>query len=97
MRIVESRAIALTVRPPRPAPETMPTVAPMPPRAADPAPQRHADQTRHALPEAGFVMQLIATAAAPTATEPPTAGLAYGDAGRATSPPRSGGLVARSI
>ncbi|MCO5132062.1 MAG: hypothetical protein M9932_16105 [Xanthobacteraceae bacterium] len=99
MRIVESRAIVLTVRPPRLIPETIPPLAP-PPRVAAPIPRPHADPIHATRPEAGFVMQLIATAAAQTEPDPPAtpaAGLAYGDAGRATSSPRSGGLVARSI
>lgn len=98
MRIVESRAIAPTVRPPRPVPETMPLLAP--PRAAAPMPRPCADPIRPARPEAGFVMQLIATAAAQTETDPPAppaAGLAYGDASRAASSSRSGSRVTRSI
>lgn len=105
MRIVASHAAALTVRHPRIKPETehvAPTaraIAPLIPPLATPS----AHLVQHETPDAGFVMQLIATATASTANDAPgqpvqnAVNAAYGYVGRATRPLPSGNRIARSV
>lgn len=95
MRIVESRATALTIRYPRPAPKAAPAIVSAIPRAA-PVTRPSTDPTRRATPDPAFVMQLIATAA-PAKADLPAAdvvSIAYGGVDRA--PPPSGDRIARS-
>lgn len=104
MRIVASHATALTIRHPRIAPETeaiAPTraVAPLIPPFAPPS----AHLVQYGTPDAGFVMQLIATAATSTANDDSSrpvqnaVSAAYGYVDRATQPLSSGNRIVRSI
>ncbi|MBN8977716.1 MAG: hypothetical protein J0H25_02820 [Rhizobiales bacterium] len=92
MRIAASTPTALTIRHPKIAPETVEAAAP--PTAKVPAPSAPppAYLARYGTPDAGFVMQLIATAAQTSthddAVQPAISvvSTAYGSARRATLP-----------
>lgn len=106
MRIVASHATALTIRHPRIAPGTE-AVAPMPARAVAPLIPPLAPPPAHLIqygtPDAGFVMQLIATAATTTANDDSgwpvqnAVSAAYGYVDHATQPLSSGNRIVRSI
>jgi hypothetical protein len=92
MRIAASTPTALTIRHPKIAPETIAAAAPPTTNAVAPSAPPPAYLARYGTPDAGFVMQLIATAA-PTATHhdaaQPAIGIvstAYGSARRASQP-----------
>ncbi|MGN6309435.1 MAG: hypothetical protein ACTHNN_07740 [Xanthobacteraceae bacterium] len=106
MRIVASHATALTIRHPRIAPETK-AGAPMPARAVAPLMPPLAPPPAHLVqygtPDAGFVMQLIATATTNTANDDSgrparnAVSAAYGYVGRATRPLPPDNRIVRSI
>ena len=102
MRIVESRATALTIRHPRVTPETK-AAASATARAIAPPASPPAHLTQYGTPDAGFVMQLIATAATSTANNEPdrparnAVSVAYGYVHRATQPLSPGNRLIRSI
>jgi len=96
MRIVANTPTALTIRLPKVAPQPARATTPYP--AALPAPPP-ACPTRYGTPDAGFVMQLIATATQDDAAQPALhmVDTAYGSVGHATQPPQPGNRISRSI
>lgn len=102
MRIAESHATALTIRHPRVPPETK-AAAPAATLAVAPLTPLPARLAQYGTPDAGFIMQLIATATASTADEEAerparnAASVAYGYAHRTTQPLPSGNRIIRSI
>jgi hypothetical protein len=107
MRIAASTPTALTIRHPKIAPETIAAATPPTPHAVAPSAPPPAYLTRYGTPDAGFVMQLIATAtmvAPRSQTDGPmshaaSAGAvsAYGAVHRPAQSASPGGRVARSV
>jgi len=102
MRIVASTATALTIRHPRIAPEAA-VVAPTATRAVAPVTPPSAHLVQYGTPDAGFVMQLIATATTSAANDGSgrpvrnAVNAAYGYVDRAIRPLPSGNRIVRSI
>lgn len=102
MRIVASHATALTIRHPRIAPEPE-AAASTPARAVAPSAPPSAHLVQYGTPDAGFVMQLIATATTNAANDDSgrpvrnAVGAAYGYVDRATQPLPAGNRIVRSI
>ncbi|GEM_PF-6418279 len=102
MRIVASTATALTIRHPRIAPETE-AVAPTATRTVTAVTPPSAHLVQHGTPDAGFVIQLIATATTSAANDDSgrpvrnAVNAAYGYVDRAIRPLPSGNRIVRSI
>lgn len=107
MRIAASTPTALTIRHPKIAPETVPAAAPPATHAVAPSAPPPAHLARYGTPDAGFVMQLIATATTATPrdqTDGPMihvaragAVSAYGSVHRIAQPASPGGRITRSV